>query len=214
MKYTTVIFDLDGTLLDTLEDLMNAVNHVLAAHNYPIRTYDQIRRAVGNGVALLMERSTPDGLSPDEQALLLDEFKAWYKNHLQDTTKPYDGIFPLLSELKSKGYRLAIVSNKLHGAVQKLNRQYFDEYIPIAVGESEHILRKPSPDMVFEALRLLGSEASEAVYIGDSEVDFETATNAKMDCISVTWGFRDEEDLRAVGSTTFARKPSDILNLL
>lgn len=214
MKYTTIVFDLDGTLLDTLEDLMDAVNHVLSVHHYPLRTYEEIRKAVGNGVALLMKRSTPTGLSEKEHEVLLEEFKTWYKDHLQDKTKPYDGILPLLTTLKDKGYRLAIVSNKLNGAVQELKKQYFDDYITVAVGESEHILRKPAPDMALEALRLLGVVPSESVYIGDSEVDFETAANANMDCISVTWGFRDEKFLRELGAKTFAHQPIDILSLV
>lgn len=214
MKYPIIIFDLDGTLLNTLDDLMDAVNHVLAAHSYPLRSYEEIRQAVGNGVGLLMERSTPAGLSQSEQDQLLSEFKAYYSEHLQDKTRPYDGIYELLAELKRRGHQLSIVSNKLDSAVQELTKQYFAEYITIAVGESEHIQRKPAPDMALEALRQLGADKSEAVYIGDSEVDFATAENAGLPCISVTWGFRDKAYLTGLGAKTFAHLPADILALV
>lgn len=210
----TVIFDLDGTLLDTLDDLSLSVNHALGEFGLPVRSKEQIRRALGNGVRRLVEESVPGGTGHEDFERIFASFKAFYKVHSMDKTKPYEGIIPLLRQLKSMGYHCAIVSNKLDDAVQDLNRLFFADYIDAAIGESAAVKRKPAPDSVFEALHRLGSTRERAVYVGDSEVDFATAGNAGLPCVSVTWGFRDEEYLRKTGAETFIHRPVELLDWL
>lgn len=211
MKKNTVVFDLDGTLLDTLQDLADATNYALREKGMPERTLDEVRRFVGNGVRLLMIRAIPGG----EENPLFEEtfalFKSYYGEHCNDHTKPYEGIMELLTELKEKGYAVAIVSNKIDFAVKELSELYFQGIVPVAIGEKEGIRRKPAPDTVFEALKELGRTKEEAVYVGDSDVDIETAKNADMPCISVLWGFRDRAFLEAHGARHYAQKAEDIL---
>lgn len=213
-QFTTVVFDCDGTLLDSLTDLKNAMNHVLAAHGYPERTHAEIRRFVGNGLGKLVERSAPTSLTDAERAVLLDELKAYYAKHWQDATAPYDGIYDLLKALEASGYKIAMVSNKIQEGVTALNDRFFKEFIPVAVGEISGIPRKPAPDMVWAALNELGSTKEESVYIGDSEVDLQTAFNSELLPISVTWGFRDEDLLKEHGAVHFAHQPMDVLTIL
>jgi phosphoglycolate phosphatase len=194
-KYDTVVFDLDGTTLDTLQDLADSVNFALKSCGFPERTYAHVRRAVGNGVRNLMSQCVPDGLSNPRFEECFEQFRKHYEKNLQNKTAPYPGIMALLQELHVKGYKMAIVSNKLDSAVKKLNKQYFGQMIPVAIGETEHLQRKPAPDSVFQALKELGSLPEKAVYVGDSEVDVLTAKNAGVPCIAVTWGFRDREEL-------------------
>ena len=200
MKKTTVVFDLDGTLLDTLQDLANAVNYALEQQGMPKRTLEEVRQFVGNGVRLLMIRAVPDG----ERNPLFEEtfalFKEYYGKHCNDNTKPYAGVVELIETLKEKGYAVAIVSNKIDFAVKELNDLYFKGIVPVAIGEKEGIRRKPAPDTVFEALKALGKTKEEAVYVGDSDVDLETAKNSGMPCISVLWGFRAKEFLAEHGA--------------
>lgn len=210
----TVIFDLDGTLLDTLDDLSMSVNHALAEFGLPLRSKEEIRKALGNGVRRLVEESVPGGMEHPDFDKIFASFRAFYKEHSMDRTKPYEGIPELLKELKAQGYHCAIVSNKLDEAVQDLNRLFFAEYMEAAIGESATISRKPAPDSVFEALRRLGSNYKKAIYVGDSEVDFATAQNAGLPCISVAWGFRSEEFLRQIGATTIIHKPAELLDWL
>ncbi len=210
MKYTTVVFDLDGTLLNTLEDLMNATNHALSQFGYPQRTLAEIRTFVGNGVRRLIERSLPDGADTPQFEEILSEFRAYYTVHCEDHTQAYDGVLTLLQQLKSAGCRLAIVSNKLDSAVKELNQSYFHGLVQTAIGEKDGIRRKPAPDMVENALTELNSSKNEAVYVGDSDVDIQTAANSGLPCISVSWGFRDAEFLRQKGASVIADTPQQV----
>lgn len=212
--YKLAIFDMDGTILDTLEDLKDSVNYALCECGYPERTYDEVRSFVGNGIRKLIERAVPDGTSLENIDNVHNAFTDYYKLHCADKTKAYDGIKPLISELRRNGIKTAVVSNKADYGVQELCREYFDGLFDYAVGEREGIRRKPAPDSVNEALKVLGFDKSEAVYIGDSDVDFETAENAGLPCISVLWGFRDEDFLRKIGAKTFVSKPSEILDII
>lgn len=214
MKYDTVVFDLDGTLLDTLEDLKNATNYALAHHGYPVRTQQEVRRFVGNGVQKLMERALPQEVPPEQFALVFDSFKEYYGAHCEDTTRVYDGVPELLGKLRESGFCLAIVSNKLDSAVRELHAAWFGDSVQVAIGEREGIRRKPAPDMVLEALSRLGSSAERAVYVGDSDVDIQTAANSGLDCISVSWGFRDVEFLKAHGARLIADTPQQVYELL
>ena len=211
MKKNTVIFDLDGTLLDTLQDLADATNYALRKQGMPERTIEEVRQFVGNGVRLLMIRAIPGG----EENPLFEEtfalFKSYYGEHCNDHTRPYEGIMELLATLREKGYAVAIVSNKIDFAVKELSKLYFQGIVPVAIGEKEGIRRKPAPDTVFEALKELGRAKEEAVYVGDSDVDIETAQNAGMPCISVLWGFRDKAFLKAHGASHYAEKAEEIL---
>lgn len=213
MKYSTYIFDLDGTLLDTLADLAAAVNYALRQHGMPEHTIDDVRRFVGNGVRKLMERAIPDGeKNPDFEATFAT-FREYYMHHSLDTTRPYPGIIETLEALKAKGCRLAVVSNKMMAATKELCQHFFAETIEVAIGENEAagIRKKPAPDTVFEALRQLGEEKDSAVYVGDSDVDLETANNSGLPCISVLWGFRDRNFLIQHGAKTFISAPSELL---
>ena len=214
MPYQTAIFDLDGTLLDTLEDLYRAVNHALRDHGLPLRTRDEIRSFVGNGVELLVRRSLPAGYTEETAASVLSDFKTTYAAICKDNTKPYEGILPLLSTLRERGIRTAVVSNKFDAATKALCAEYFGELVEVAVGERADIRKKPAPDTVLEALTTLGVTADGAVYIGDSEVDIETAKNCGMDCISVTWGFKNRDFLLANSAKTLAHTPDELLGLL
>ena len=212
MKYDTFIFDLDGTLLDTLGDLAAAVNYSLRTHGMPEHSLDDVRRFVGNGVRLLMERAVPGGAENPKFDDALSTFRAYYLEHSLDTTRPYDGIPEVLSELKHRGKRLAVVSNKFHTATEELCRHFFPDTIEVAIGENEAagIRKKPAPDTVQEAFRRLGAVGS-AVYVGDSDVDVQTAANSGLPCISVLWGFRDRDFLLQHGATAFAATPMDLL---
>ena len=218
MHYNTFVFDLDGTLLDTLQDLANSVNYALQQHGMPQHSIDAIRRFVGNGVRLLMERAVPDGAANAEFEECFADFRQHYMLHSLDTTRPYDGITEVLHELKARGCQLAVVSNKMMAATQELIRHFFPE-IEVAIGEheAEGIRKKPAPDTVFEALRQLNTDPSKlntepsAVYVGDSDVDLLTARNSGLPCISVLWGFRDREFLLQHGATTLINRPEELL---
>ena len=211
-RYKAVIFDLDGTLLNTLEDLTDAVNHVMRQFNYPEHTIEEIRSFVGNGIKLLIERSLPYGKDNPEFDKVFSEFKSYYTSHCQIKTRPYDGIMELISSLKEQGYKLAIVSNKNQSAVTELNNIYFSDYISTAIGEKEGVRKKPAPDTVIKALSELGISSDDAVYVGDSDVDRETAKNSDMDCISVTWGFRERKLLESLNPYAIIDKPAELLN--
>lgn len=210
------IFDLDGTLLDTLTDLHAAVNHALRTNSMPERSLDEVRMMVGNGVRKLMLRAVPDGDGNPLFEKAFADFRSYYSEHSLDTTKPYDGIMQLLAELKGRGVRMSVVSNKMDSATKPLVKSFFGEYIDVAIGEceSEGIKRKPAPDMVFKAIREMGVKAEDCVYIGDSDVDLQTAENAGLPCISVLWGFRDKDFLSAFGADTFVEAPEGILDVL
>ena len=202
-KYDTVIFDLDGTLLNTLEDLADAVNFVMKKNHYPQRTIDEVRRFVGNGIRRLMELAVPENISETEFEQVFEEFKNYYTEHCQIKTCAYDGVMPLLKHLYENGYAMAIVSNKNHAAVCELNDIYFKDYIEVAIGQKDGIRKKPAPDTVVQALKELGKTKERAVYVGDSEVDFATAKNSGMDCVLVTWGFRNLEELKEFQPVAF-----------
>ncbi|MDE6365310.1 MAG: HAD-IA family hydrolase [Lachnospiraceae bacterium] len=212
-KISTVIFDLDGTLLDTLEDLKNATNYALKTCGMPERTLEEVRRFVGNGVKNLMIRAVPDGEDNPQFEHAFDTFKEYYGVHCNDATKAYSGIPELLRELKNNGYAMAIVSNKIDSAVQDLKNRYFSQ-VEVAIGDRENLRRKPEPDSVFLALEKLGRSREETVYVGDSDVDLDTARNAGIPCISVLWGFRDKAFLIAHGAQTFVEKPIEITDVL
>lgn len=210
-KIKAVIFDLDGTLLDTLRDLTASVNYALRQFGMPEHTIDEVRLFVGNGVRKLMERAVPDGSRNPRFEDVFATFRQHYMQHSLDTTRPYPGIPELLRQLKDRGYLLAVVSNKMMAATQELVAHFFPE-ISVAIGENEAagIRKKPSPDTVREALRQLGVTSAEAVYVGDSDVDVATARNSGLPCVSVLWGFRDRSFLEAHGATTFISHPSEL----
>lgn len=210
-EYTTYVFDLDGTLLATLDDLACSTNYALRMHGMPEHPTEDIRRFVGNGVKKLMERAVPDGLRNPRFEETYECFRQHYMKHNLDTTKPYPGVLELLGELRRRGKRVAVVSNKFYAATQELCRHFFGDTVEVAIGEREDIRRKPAPDTVYEALRQLGVGKEEAVYIGDSDVDVATARNSGLPCISVLWGFRDRDFLVEHGATTFVENPRQIL---
>lgn len=212
----TIIFDLDGTLLNTLEDLADSVNYVMKQYNLPVHSIEEIRNYVGNGAAKLMERAIPLGVRDPAYEKMLAAFRQHYRAHCEDKTMPYEGVTDLLGSLRQSGYRMAIVSNKPQGAVGQLNDKFFSEYVQAAMGESSEVKKKPAPDMVYRALAKLSSDASRAVYVGDSEVDLQTAANVPMTCVSVTWGFRTREQLLAAGAVeeNLIRTPQGLLAYL
>lgn len=213
-KINTVIFDMDGTVLDTLDDLTDSVNYVLDRFGMPRRTKAEYRKFFGNGIKFALRSAVPADTSEAVIDEMLPIFREHYNLHCLDKTKPYEGILELMKELKCFGYKLAIVSNKIDSAVKELNDRFFSEYVSVAIGEKAGIKRKPAPDTVFAALEELGASKEEAVYVGDSEVDFKTAQNSELPCISVLWGFRDKDFLIEQGATTFALTPEEVLQYL
>jgi phosphoglycolate phosphatase len=214
MPYQTVVFDLDGTLLDTLEDLYRAANAALESHSLPRRSRDEVRMFVGNGVELLIRRAVPAGTDEETTLAVLADFKATYAAICEDHTKPYDGILAVLAALREKGIRVAVVSNKFDAATKQLCAKYFGELVEVAIGERTGVRKKPAPDTVYEALKELGVTAEGAVYIGDSDVDIQTAENCGMPCISVTWGLRDKEFLLQSGAEILVDAPKDLLGVI
>lgn len=211
MEYSTYIFDLDGTLLDSLQDLAVSCNYALKKHQMPERTIEEVRHFVGNGVKKLMERAIPGGLEHPEFEETYQDFRQHYMVHNLDNTCPYPGVMDLLKNLHEHGKKLAVVSNKFYDATRELCQHFFSDYVSVAIGEREDIHRKPAPDTVMEALRQLGVDKTDAVYIGDSDVDIATARNSGMPCISVLWGFRDKEFLLEHGATTFVSSPQELM---
>lgn len=212
--YQTAIFDLDGTLLNTLEDLADSVNYALALIGFPARTLDEIRCFVGNGIASLIHKAIPDGTSPTAEAACLSSFRAHYLINMDHKTAPYPGILPLLDELTAKGFHLAVVSNKFDGAVKRLCQTYFGSRIPVAIGESAGVSKKPAPDTVLNALKKLKVSPQGAVYIGDSDTDILTARNAGLPCISVSWGFRSAAFLQEHGASLLVDTPTALCTVL
>ena len=210
MRKQLVIFDLDGTLLDTLDDLADAVNWALKQEQLPRRTREEVRAFVGNGIRNLIERAVPAGTEAAQTDRVFAGFKARYAGHCADKTRPYPGILELLARLRAEGIRTAVVSNKADFAVQTLCRDYFPGLVDCAVGERAGIPKKPAPDSVQEVLRALKISREQAVYVGDSEVDVVTARNAGMDGILVLWGFRDRQTLERAGAKTFAATAEEL----
>lgn len=220
-KIKYVLFDMDGTILDTLDDLTDSVNYVLERFGMPARGREEYRRFFGSGIAYAIRCAAPEGTSEETIAQMVSEFRPHYNVHCMDSTRPYDGILEMMRGLKERGYRLAIVSNKIDSAVQELNRRFFSEYADAAIGERPGVQRKPAPDMVEAALRELREAEGEdcgrnygAVYVGDTEVDLKTAENSGLPCIAVLWGFRSRERLEKAGAAVFAEKPEDIIEIL
>ena len=214
MKYRTLIFDLDGTLLNTLDDLALSVNYAMSECGFGERTLDEVRRFIGNGVEVLIRRAVPQGTAEEEYKKALAVFKAHYKKNSRNKTAPYDGICELLQKLKNSGYNLAIVSNKIDFAVKDLRDEFFNGLVDVAIGDSDATRTKPEPDMVYKAIEELGVDVNECVYIGDTDVDIETANNSGMDCISVSWGFRTRTELEGYGAEMIADTAEDILKFL
>lgn len=210
MGYKAVLFDMDGTLLDTLEDLCDSTNHVLRQMGYPERSLAEMRRFVGNGAEMQIRRSVPEGTGEEKIMEVLAAYRAYYQDHCQIKTKVYDGLLDMLSELKAKGVKLAVVSNKPDSAVQKLSREYFGGRMDFAVGPSGSVRCKPYPDMAETALRALGVEKKDAVFVGDSEVDVQTGLNAGLDVIAVSWGFRTREVVMAAGAKMIADNADEL----
>ena len=211
MKYNTYIFDLDGTLLSTLGDLAASCNYALRSCGMPERSLDEVRQFVGNGVKMLMIRAVPGGEENADFEKAYATFREHYMHHNFDTTAPYPGIMDMLKRLSEGGAKLAVVSNKFYAATQELVAYFFGDYVKVAIGEREQIRKKPAPDTVIEALRQLGADANSAVYIGDSDVDIDTARAAGMPCISVLWGFRDKDFLIQHGAETLVESPEEII---
>lgn len=212
--YKAVIFDLDGTLLNTLDDLAGAVNYALNTCGYPPHTKEDVRRFIGNGVIKLMQRATPDKISQADFDKCFEVFRTYYLEHMTDNTKPYNGIKELLQSLKQHGIKSAVVSNKLHAGVVGLCNDYFADGITCAFGVENESERKPSPANVLKAFKKLGISKDEAIYVGDSEVDVMTAKNSELDCIGVTWGFRDKHELIESGARFIVNAPSEILDIV
>lgn len=210
----TVLFDLDGTLTNTLADLKNSVNFALRKFGFPERNAEEIRNFVGNGVKKLVYRSVPEDTDNETAEKCLEVFKEYYKNNSCVETKPYEGIVELLKELKKRNIKTAVVTNKMHEAATEIVEFFFGDLIDVTVGQSEKFTPKPAPDMVFLALEKLGSSKENAVYIGDSEVDCITAQNSGIPCIGVTWGFRDRNVLCENGADFIADKTGEIMQFL
>ena len=214
MGYEAVVFDLDGTLLDTLEDLRSSVNHALRLHGFPERTYEEIRTFVGNGVRNLMLKAVPGGDAEPAFEAVFADFRSHYAVHWRELTAPYEGVMSLVAELHRRGLKLAVVSNKSDAEVKNLCAEFFGDMIACVRGEVPDVPRKPEPDSVFLALEALGVPREAALYVGDSEVDVRTARNAGLDCVAVTWGFRLREELEEAGAETFIDSPAELVEMI
>lgn len=210
----TVIFDLDGTLLNTLEDLTDAVNFSMAENGFPTHSTEDVRSFVGNGIKKLIERSVPKNCSEEMLQKCFENFCTFYEKHMNDKTKPYSGITEMLRELKKSGYKTAIVTNKADFAAQALCKDMFGDLITVTVGANESIRHKPYPDSTLKVLKKLGSNAQEAYFVGDSDVDVQTAANSEIDFIGVLWGFRDKSVLESAGANIFAENAQELTKLL
>ena len=211
---TTVIFDMDGTVLNTLDDLAASVNHVLTGFGMPTHCTEDYRLYFGSGIRYALKCAAPRGTEEETIDQMLPVFREHYNAHCLDRTGPYEGIPELMKCLREQGFKMAIVSNKIDSAVKELNEKFFHDYVDVAIGEREGIRRKPAPDTVLQALAELKSTKDEAVYVGDSEVDMQTASNSGLPCITVLWGFRDKEYLTEQGATVFANTPKEVFDLL
>ena len=205
---------MDGTVLNTLDDLTDAVNYVFSKFDLPPRSQEEYRKFFGNGIGYAMKCAAPEGTPDSLFDKMIPVFREYYDAHCLDKTRPYDGILELMKALKDKGYKMAIVSNKIDSAVKELNERFFSEYVTVSIGEKAGIKRKPAADTVLAALDELGSSRDEAIYVGDSEVDLQTARNSGLSCIAVLWGFRDKDLLIENGAVTFAEKPMDVARIL
>lgn len=209
-----IVFDMDGTLLDTLQDLTNAANVALTKYGLPEKTVAEVCKVVGNGARNLVKGIVPEGERHPDFEAIFEDYKAYYAEHCEEETKPYEGIWELLQELKKRNYKMAVVSNKPDGAVKILAEKYFPGCFQVAIGDMEGYQRKPAPDLVYKTLEELGVKKEEAIYVGDSDVDLMTAKNAELPCVSVTWGFRDREFLMFHGARVFIDKPMELVEVL
>ena len=209
-----IIFDMDGTLLDSLTDLQNTLNYCFREEGFTERTYNEVRSFVGNGLRTLIERAVPQGTKEEKIDQILEVFKPHYMAHCMDFTAPYEGVVEMLACLKEAGYKMAIVSNKADEALKHLSEHFFGDYIDVAVGERPGMNKKPEPDLVYLAMEEIGATKENSVYIGDSEVDYQTAVNSGLKCISVLWGFRDKELLESYGADCFANTPTEVVKIL
>ncbi len=214
MSYKLAIFDLDGTILDTLEDLTNAVNHTLIKYGRPTRSPAEIRSYLGNGVVKLIECAFANPVDANILSSAVAEYRAYYGEHADIKTKPYDGVKEMLSYLRERGIKTAVLSNKPDAPTKALCKRYFGDLFDCTAGEKEGIPRKPAPDGVYPILDLFGLTPSDAVFIGDSEVDIATAKNAGMDCVCVCWGFRDMDVLLESGADMIAKDAEELMNLI
>ncbi len=211
MKYKVAIFDMDGTILNTLEDLADAMNYCLKEHGMQERSLNEIKSFVGNGIRRLVDQAVPNGTDTGSIDEIYASFLQYYKDHCAVKTRPYDGIKEVLKKLKDEGLLTAVVSNKADYAVKKLCNEYFDGLFDCSAGDREGIRRKPYPDSVLLVMEHFKASPKEVVYIGDSEVDYQTAHNAGIDVIMVGWGFREEDYLRSIGAEKIVHKPDEIL---
>ncbi len=219
MKYSTLIFDLDGTLLDTLGDLTDGVNHVLSRFCFKHRTEEEVRSFIGNGVPTLLRRALPENCCEKTYADAIKLFGDYYKTNMMNRTEPYTGMRELLLHLAENGAAIGVASNKKDAAVKELCGHYFGEVfygerLKAALGTTTEDTRKPSPFLLREAMRILGSDISRSVFIGDSDVDIETARNAGMDVICVGWGYRSPDFLKSKGAERIALTTDELLILL
>lgn len=214
MKYKTVIFDLDGTLLNTLDDLTTATNYALAQHQLAQRTKEEVRWFVGNGIRRLIERAVPSHTPAALQEEVYATFNTYYKAHCNDATKAYDGVPELLAKLRQQGCQTAIVSNKADYGVQELAKLYFANALDAACGERAGITKKPAPDMLLAVMQQLGADKAATIYVGDSDTDLDTARNAGIPCIGACWGFRGREFLKQHGATLLANAPAEVLKFI
>lgn len=209
-----IIFDLDGTLLNTLDDLYASVSYALTSHRLALRLKSEVRRYLGNGIRRLIEQSVPANTPASTTEEVLATFKQYYLKHSLDLTRPYDGVVEMVHQCKQMGLKTAIVSNKVDAAVQDLHRRFFSDCIDIAIGETPDVRRKPAPDMVMKAIQQLGVDARHCVYMGDSEVDMQTALNSGLRFIAVSWGFRDRDVLEHLNIEHIIDKPQQCFDLL
>ena len=208
-RFTAVVFDLDGTLLDTLDDLAASVNVALQKNGFPQRSREEVCHFVGNGMAQLIRCAVPEGTSQSEIEQVLAYFKSYYAQHNADKTRPYEGIQHMLEALRQQGIQVAVVSNKNDENTKVLSSSHFG--IEVALGDQEGRQRKPAPDGIWQAMSLLGASAESTLYVGDSEVDVQTAQNAGLTCLAVTWGFRSQAELLTAGAVYFAAHPRDVV---
>lgn len=214
MAYKVILWDMDGTTLDTLTDLRNAVNHTLRLYSMPEISAEKTAHSLGNGAAHLIECAVPEGTAREVTEKILPEYKAYYDAHCLEETRPYPGILPLMEELRAAGCRQAIISNKPETAVKELAEHFFSGVLDLAIGEKPSVRRKPAPDMVLEGMRLLNAAPEECVYIGDTEVDIATAKNAGLDCLEVAWGFRSVEEILAADGERIAADTEELKQMI
>ena len=214
MKYKAVIFDMDGTILNTLEDLKNATNYSLRQFGMPERSLEEVRMFVGNGIKKLVERAVPSGTSEEKIAQVFDVFLEYYEIHSADNTSPYPGILELVEKLKKSGIKTAVSTNKADVPAQELGREYFNGIFDLIVGQQDGLKVKPAPDSVNKILSILDIQKKDAIYIGDSDVDVQTAKNSGLDFIGVSWGFRGREFLEKNGAKNIVDNANEILDLV